>query len=113
MAPENLVPSLSTVATTVLRLSISSCTVWLLSANVLENDDVFDSSDCRVPPSPWNTWMSAALSALTSCGLRPCVTGFSPPSSRSMSSAGAVRSSGISAPAGNTLVDPGPSTSSR
>ena len=32
IAPENLVPSLSTVPTTVLRLSISSCTVWLLSA---------------------------------------------------------------------------------
>jgi len=68
---ENLVPSLSTVPTTVLRLSMSSCTVWLLSANVLVNDVVCDNSEFRVPLSPWKTWMSDALSALTSCGLRP------------------------------------------
>ena len=52
------------------------------------NDDVLDNSDSSVPPWPWKTWISDAVSALTSCGFRPWMTGLRPPSSRSRSSAG-------------------------
>ena len=51
---------------------------------------------CR--PGPGRSATSAEVSALTSCGFRPWITGFSPPSSRSRSSAGAVRSTGICEP---------------
>ena len=88
------------------RSSINCSITWLLSASAFVNDDVLDNSDSSVPPWPCKIWTSDAVSALTSCGLRPWITGFSPPSSRSRSSAGAVRSTGICEPAGRILVDP-------
>ena len=94
IASANWSPSSESVFNVVLSSSMSCSITWLLSANAFENDDVLENSDSMVPPWPCNICSSDAESALTSCGLRPWMTGFSPPSSRSRSSAGAVRSIG-------------------
>ena len=83
----------------------------VLSANAFENDDVFENSD----------YWTLALQDLNQrrgervhvFRFRPWITGFSPPSSRSRSRAGAVRSTGIWEPTGSIFVDPGLSASSR
>ncbi len=107
IAPENSSPSLDRVSSTVRRSSINCSMTWLLSASEFVNDDVLENSDSRVPPWPCRIWISEVVSALTSCGFRPWITGLRPPSSRSRSSAGAVRSTGICEPAGRIFVESG------
>ncbi len=88
------------VFSTAPKLSMTCSTVWLLSAKVCENDEVLDMTESSTAPLSCSTCNSEDVSAFRSAGLRPRRTGFKPPKSKSRSSAGAVRSTGICEPAG-------------
>ena len=68
------------------------------------NDPALLSSDTKVPPCPWNTVMIDCAMVLTFSGSSAWNTGRKPPMSASRSSAGSVRSNGMVAPAGSTVL---------
>ncbi len=87
---------------------MTSPITWSLPARVVVSEAVCASRLSTVPPSPCSTWMISWESVFTSSGDSAWNSGRNPLNSTVRSSAGLVRSSGITPPGGSTaLTGPG------
>jgi len=78
IVPENLSPSLVSVANSVRRLSISAWMVWLCSAKAVVNPEVLENRDGSAPPLPLKDLDQRSRQSVDILRIKPADNGFEP-----------------------------------
>ncbi|CNM23947.1 Uncharacterised protein [Mycobacterium tuberculosis] len=110
---ENCALFASTVASTALRLVITSPISWSRAPSAAEKAPVSASTFANGPPWPCSNSMTALVMVLILSASKPFSTGRSPPSNASRSSAGWVWATLMVPPGGSLRSSPGPDVISR